>query len=125
MTVTYWNDAHKKRAMKSFAAFLVEQPRVYSSTAGKFICRECGGSGRVIADYERPDPVEGYKMADRVTCPSCGGTKYTTEKDYRDFFKAEQAEYRKPEKEDKRINALRKQALKKLTREERDALGVH
>lgn len=122
MGIAYWNDAHRKRSMRSFAAFLVEQPRIISD--GKFICRQCGGNGQVVADYEKPDPVEGYKMADRVTCPSCGGTRYTTEKDYRAFFKKEQAEFRKREKEDKERKKLRIQALKKLTKEERDSLGV-
>ena len=123
--ITYYDADHRKRSMKNFGHFLMENPRIYSCNAGKFICRQCGGNGKVIADYEHPDPVEGYKMADRVTCPSCGGTRYTTEEDYRAFFKAEQAKYREQEKETKRINALRKQALKKLTKEERDALGVH
>jgi Zn finger protein HypA/HybF involved in hydrogenase expression len=119
----YYDNEHRKRAMKSFAAFMLEFPRQIKD--GKYLCRQCDGSGRVIADYERPDPVEGYKMADRVTCPSCGGKKFTTEKDYRDYFKIKQAEYRLEQREQRYRDKVRRQALKKLTKEERNILGVH
>jgi DnaJ-class molecular chaperone len=108
--------------MKSFTSFCYEQK--YIKHDDKFICRECNGRGQVVADYERPDPVEGYKMADRVTCPSCGGAKYTTEKDYREFFKIQQAKFREEQREERLRASIRKQALIKLTKEEREVLGV-
>jgi hypothetical protein len=122
MSVLWYNKEHKARGMKSFAAFLLERPRVFRD--GHFMCLRCDGFKRVIADYERPDPVEGYKMADRVICPACGGTGYGTEKLWRDYFKREQIKHREREKETKRINALKKQALSKLTLAERNALGL-
>ena len=122
MSISYWDSAHEKRSMRSFTAFCYEQK--YIKRDDKFICRECHGQGRVVADYERPDPVEGYKMADRVTCPSCGGSRYTTEKDYREFFKSVQAKFRERQQEERRRDTVRKQALKKLTKEEREVLGV-
>ncbi len=41
--------------------------------AGFYPCLECLGAGKVIAPYETADPVEGYKMADRIECPVCRG----------------------------------------------------
>jgi hypothetical protein len=122
MSVLWYNQEQKGRAMKSFAAFLLERPRVFRD--GHFMCLRCDGSKRVIADYERPDPVEGHKMSDRVPCPKCGGTGYATEKEWREYFKAEQKNHREREKELKKINDLKKQALAKLTLEERRALGI-
>ena len=121
MSVSYWDDNHRKRSMKSFTSFCYEQK--YIKHGDKFICRECNGRGQVVADYEQPNPVEGYKMADRVTCPSCGGAKYTTEKDYRDYFKILQAKFREEQREERLLATIRKQALKKLTKEEREVLG--
>lgn len=121
--ITYYNEAHRKRAMKSFTAFVAEFPRILKD--GKFVCMECDGYGRVVPNDAFNDPVEGYKMAERVTCPSCGGLKYTFEKTYRDYFKKTQAEYRKQEKERIRIKKIRSQALKKLTKEEREALDIY
>lgn len=37
-------------------------------------CQKCEGAGRLIADGEQCDPVEGYKMAQRVKCQICNGT---------------------------------------------------
>lgn len=122
MSVVWWNDDHKARAYKSFTTFLYEQPRIYRNN--NFVCLTCDGAKKVIADYERPDPVEGYKMADRVPCLKCNGTGLATEKQWREYFKIHQAEFRARKTEEKRISKLKKQAIKKLTLEERKALGV-
>jgi hypothetical protein len=122
MSVTWYNQEQRIKGMRSFTSFMAIHPRVFRD--GHFMCLCCDGSKRVIAVYEQPDPVEGYKMADRVTCPKCGGTGYATEKEWREYFKAEQKNHREQQKETKRINALKKQGLKKLTIEERSALGL-
>ena len=88
-------------------------------------CRGCcEGNGRVISDDAIPDPVEGHKDSNRVPCQSCNGTGLTTEKHWRDWFKKEKAAWLIHETERKQTEKLRKQAIQKLTLEERKSLGV-
>ena len=120
--VTYWNDAHKRRSMRSFSAFVAEFPRILKD--GGYRCGVCHGSGRVIPDDAQPDPVEGYKHTTRVTCSSCNGTGMSTEKHWREWFKKEKAAWLMHEAERKQTEKIRKQALAKLTPNERKSLGV-
>lgn len=34
-------------------------------------CNECNDKRKVVAPWEYLDPVEGYKLADRIPCPQC------------------------------------------------------
>jgi len=120
--IVYWDDDHRRRAMKSFTSFLVEMQGIIND--GKFICGECSGRGSMIPDDEYADPVEGYKFARRINCPTCNGSKYVTEKFWRDYFKQEKAKWSEREAERKHTELIRKQALKKLTKEEREVLGL-
>ena len=122
MLIYYNNAEQRKLAMKSFSAFLA----IHSSKIcrnGKFICDYCDGLRQIVADWERPDPVEGYKMAQHVTCPSCHGNGLSNEKYWRDYFKNAQTKYRQDAKEALERAAIKKRALKKLTKEEREVLG--
>jgi hypothetical protein len=122
MVFSWYNDAEREKVLKSFNTFLLfKKDTIYKNN--NYICLECDGKKRVIADYEHPDPAEGYKMADRVTCSKCSGTGTATEKQWREYFKQEQKKFRDRKKEDKEINRLKKQALSKLTKEEREVLG--
>lgn len=120
----WYNEKHKERALKSFAAFVAENP-LYVYKDNKWLCPHCDGHKRVIAPYERPDPVEGYKMADRIPCPDCGGSGETTEKVWREIFKEQKELFVKQKKEKQAKEALIKQALAKLTVSEQKALGVY
>jgi len=39
---------------------------------GQVLCLRCNGSGSIIDPLERPDPVEGYKLAGYIDCYECG-----------------------------------------------------
>lgn len=44
-------------------------------------CFHCHGSGKIVKPGEYLDPVEGYKMADRIICPKCQGSTLATDKE--------------------------------------------
>jgi len=120
----WYNDAHRRRSLKSFAAFVAENP-LYVYKDKKWVCPQCTGSGRVIADYERPDPVEGYKFADRVPCLECKGTGEYTEKGWRAIYSKERQNQIDRDRKERDREKLVKSALAKLTVGEQKALGVY
>jgi hypothetical protein len=38
-----------------------------------FPCPKCDCKGRIHDPNDQPDPVEGYKMVNKITCPLCSG----------------------------------------------------
>lgn len=121
----WYNDEHRKKAFKSFTSFIVEcKSSVFRYKDNEWCCDICSGSGRVIAPWERSDPVEGYKYADRVPCKDCNGTGKWDEKRWREWFKKEKAEYVELQAKKKEKERIRKQALAKLSDIERKVLGV-
>ena len=118
----YWNDEDRKESMKSFVTFISRKPRICKD--GKWQCYLCEGSGRIIHPDEVPDPCEGYKMARRINCTQCNGSGDSNEKYWRNYFKEEKKRYLEKQQEEKSIEETRKTALKKLTDEEKRALGL-
>ena len=43
---------------------------------GEFPCHHCYGRGKIVAPWEQRDPVEGYKMAERIICTTCNGLPF-------------------------------------------------
>lgn len=122
----WYNDEHKKRAFKSFASFVIEcKNDVIDYRTNKYKCLDCHGSGSIRDPKAFNDPVEGYKMADHITCLSCRGTGESDEKTWRAFYKEEKANYALHVKKKREQDALRKSALKKLTPEEKKALNIY
>lgn len=120
------NDDHKKRALKSFAAFVIEcNYYVFDDKKKKFKCNHCHGSGSVRDPNAYNDPVEGYKMADRVDCYHCRGTGESDEKTWKAIYKEEKTKFALKLKNKRETEALRKSALKKLTPEEKRALNLY
>lgn len=77
----------------------------------RLFCGDCGGRGKYYR-IEDNDPVEGYKMAEKVTCKRCNGfgletTEYT-KKSYEDSINM----WRKNIEETKGIIARQKAILK-------------
>lgn len=55
---------------------------------GTFRCPNCWGAGRVVAPWEQPCPVEGYKLADRIACPTCNGKKIVAKALHKPAYKS-------------------------------------
>lgn len=89
-------------------------------------CFHCTGAGRVVAPYERPCPVEGYKMADRIACPSCDGKGHydpaTGRVKYRAAWDQEKKVYKEKVAATAALIAAGKAAMEKLNSEELAAL---
>lgn len=124
------------RAIKAYLDRVYPRPRLEWRTFDEFIrrklafpgaatCRKCLGNKRIVAPDEVPDPIEGYKMARRVTCPLCDGTGVDPDPEH--WLK----EYRKAKRkhaDDVKFwrvgRESRERALSKLTNEERRLLGL-
>jgi len=85
---------------------------------GSYPCLGCHGGGRVVADGEQADPVEGYKMARRVDCPTCKGTGYGTRKAFMAYYGERAREWEKERKDKLRGVELAAKALSRLSAEE-------
>lgn len=122
----WYNEEHKKRALKNFHSFLIEcKTRIFVHGTENYKCNYCDGMGRVVSPWAYNDPVEGYKMADRVACQFCNGTGESDEKTWREIFKKEKNSFLEIKKERTAKEKIRKEALKKLTPEEIKALNIY
>lgn len=113
-----------KAPYPNFSAYVQAYDREPYTPDGKHRCLGCMGSGRVVAPWERPDPVEGYKLADRVDCRTCGGTGRVPITVYRRAYSKLRAKYAEDRAEWRSKDALRKSGLSKLTEDEARALRL-
>lgn len=121
----WYNDAERARALKNFSTFVTVMYRhVFTEKKGQWRCDPCGGCGRVVHPDAAPDVYEGHKMSERVQCQYCGGTGIGTERMWREIYRSERASWTERRRKERERRALRESALKKLTEEERRALGV-
>lgn len=121
-----WASEDKRnRALKSFKSFLLEgKSQIFNWRTGAYMCRHCDGAGNVISPFAYNDPVEGYKMADRVVCQHCFGTGISDEKSWKAFYKEEKSRNDERLKAKLELDNVRKNALKKLTDAEKKALNL-
>lgn len=78
---------------------------------GRLICRQCGGAGEHYR-LEDNDPIEGYKMAEKVSCEKCHGIGLEYKENTNKFYEAEISEWRQELEETKGIIARQKVLLK-------------
>jgi hypothetical protein len=93
---------------------------------GRCVCPECDSSGRI---YDPNDPscsIEGNKMRNIIICPLCKGEKYAKrfKSNWKYIFDSNVLEHKKRETREKEHEIIRKTALKKLTKKEKEVLGV-
>jgi hypothetical protein len=115
-----------KRPVRPYSSFddFCHKKRRFSYGKHPYYCFHCGGSGIVIAPNERPDPVEGYKMADRVPCLVCRGTGQVDKKAWQSVYREEMARWRNGLDRWRMQDALRRQALLELSDDEIKALKL-
>ena len=83
----------------------------------------CLGRGWVYREEDR-DIIEGYKLAPRYPCSCCNGTGRNSREVVRAAYKVEIEGWRKRAESWDRQEALRKNAIAKLTKEEKQALAL-
>lgn len=86
----------------------------------KVKCPGCDGKGKDYLWSDR-DPYEGYKMASKKDCHFCNGAGYHTENSW--AYVGLLAFWEAIEKEKNKASLVKK-AKAKLTKEEREALGI-
>jgi len=90
---------------------------------GEWPCPKCNVSGRIIDPNAQCDPAEGYKMADRVTCPACEGTGRWTKKKFHAWYKKNYSDkYQEEMKQWHKKQALLKNIKNKLAQIEIEVL---
>lgn len=96
-------------------------------------CFVCNGAGRDYSWTDR-DPIEGYKLAPIHICLFCDGKGNLPDEDQRmpgirayveAMGNAERARVAEKERREAERYKLKHTALKKLTPEEREALGIN
>lgn len=90
-------ERYKPKPIPSFDEYCLKWPRVSSyvkKAISKYECPHCI-SGRIVAPWEQCDPVEGYKMADRIDCLKCEGTGSWLEEKLKRVWQAEKVQYKK------------------------------
>jgi len=85
---------------------------------GSFPCIKCSGRGRIVHPDEQLDPVEGYKLARRSDCPSCGGTGYGTKKKFMAYYNSLTKKYKEKQAKTKRMVELTKKTFSQMTEKE-------
>lgn len=63
----------KPDELKSVKAFKKHVGYTKEFKRNEYPCLVCNSFGRVVDPDEQPDPMEGYRNADRIICPECGG----------------------------------------------------
>ncbi len=108
-----------RRSYRNFGVFC----RAHGSSPGNpYPCLICRGQGTFYDPNDPPCPVEESKCRRIIPCAACGksgkGTKEACRQAYREVVEA----YRQENAEYNRLARLRREALKKLTKNEIGAL---
>lgn len=104
------------KVLKSFASFMAYTGGLQEQ--GDYICPCCHGTKRVIAPDAINDPVEGYKMAERVMCPICLGTGIVEQTAWKNIYRERKKEFKEKKARIKERKRLIKNIQAKLTKEE-------
>lgn len=83
--MSLWHFDKRPEKPQTWAAYFAEALRMYPKNPWR--CTNCHGSGRVVADWEQPDPVEGHKMSERVSCKVCHGTGNIGEAEHKKLWR--------------------------------------
>ena len=108
-----------RRSYKNFGLFCFAHG---SDIGNRYPCLACRGQGRIDDPADPPCPVEGYKHVRRINCPACRASgKGTKEACRQAYWKSVEA-YRQEKDEYDHLVRLRREAIKRLTKEQSDAL---
>ncbi len=90
-----------------------------------FLCPECLGDGKLYDPEDPPDSYEGNKLRRVIKCQRCKGEGIGDfESDWKKHHKEYVAVLKKQNAEIRYENKVKRNALKKLTKEEKGLLGL-
>ena len=112
-----------RRPWKNFDEYLLKLPRYHKDTP--YPCLKCNGAGWVRDPEAQPDPIEGYKMAQTLRCISCGGTGEGDRASHYAEYRQQMAAWRERMRAWRAEKALVASARRKLTPDERRAVGIN
>jgi hypothetical protein len=115
-----------KRPWQNYAAFRAAicsrssgSRAFFKENPNKWPCQYCQGVGKVVV----PESLGVYEgRAEYYICPDCQGSRCGSQEHWRQKYKAGIAEYEAEIKEYRELVRLKKLALAKLSREEKEAL---
>lgn len=90
---------------------------------GRWPCPACFGRGWDYDPNDRPCPIEGNKMRNRITCPECEGAGTGSRIPWVDLWERRRDRFLDVAAAHEAQRAMMCQALAKLTPEEAAALG--
>ena len=116
---TTFRRARPRRSYRNFGLFCLAHG---SSFGNPYPCLACRGHGTVYDPTDPPCPVEGSKYRRTLRCAACGGSGKGTKEGRRQAYRKVVEEYRQEKAEYDRLAWLRREAVKKLTKDEIGAL---
>ena len=119
---TGWKHVKPIRPYRSLQEFATKQHWLGLHPADKWPCLACSGRGWNYDPQDPPCPVEGNRDRRTVPCAACGGSGQGTKEACRKAYQEAIARFRQEAKEYEGFVKARRQALKKLTAEEVQAL---
>jgi hypothetical protein len=111
---------YRRRSYKNFGLFCFAHG---CSFGNRYPCLACRGQGRIDAPADPPCPVEGRKYVRRIDCPACRGSGNSTKEACRQAYRKIVEAYRHTKDGYDRLVHLRREAIKKLTKDEIRAIG--
>lgn len=108
-----------------FSAYIIRNNIINDD--GEYFCPHCEGVGKIYNPDDPRCPIEGNKMRGMITCPSCMGSKASLsyQSKWKEIYK-KAVKIHKLYKKAKKDHDIRvKQAIKKLTKEDRKVLGLY
>ena len=116
---TVFRRTRPRRSYKNFGLFCLAHG---SSFGNPHPCLACRGQGTIYDPKDPPCPVEGNKYQRTIPCAACGGSGKGTKGACRQAHQAILEAYRQEKAEYDRLAGLRRQALKKITKDQIAAL---
>jgi len=109
-----------KKPYSNFSDYL----KTKMNSQHELICSKCSGSGRVYDPRSPKCVIEGSKMRDRIDCPLCEGSGIGIREMYKSFYIEIMDEYKAKLEKYTREIALYKSVVKKLSKEEKEYVGI-
>ncbi len=120
----YRKEDNIKNIIADFNVFTARFRSDIYHTNGNVKCISCDGSGRIYDPNDPRCPIEGNKMRNVIGCPHCKKTGVGRLQDWKNYWRKDKKEFTARWKKEAINKAKHNRILKKLTKSERDFLGL-